>query len=68
MTVGTTDADDVFAIGDVLHDENDRALGTVKSITSATEMIMTANLTSATVNAKDVYCINPIKLILSFEK
>ena len=68
LTVGTTDADDVFAIGDVLHDENDRALGTVKSITSATEMIMTANLTSATINAKDVYCINPIKLILSFEK
>ena len=68
LAVGTTDADDVFAIGDVLHDENDRALGTVKSITSATEMIMTANLTSATVNAKDVYCINPIKLILSFEK
>ena len=68
LAVGTTDADDVFAIGDVLHDEDDRALGTVKSITSATEMIMTANLTSATVNAKDVYCINPIKLILSFEK
>ena len=68
LTVGTTAADDVFAIGDVLHDENDRALGTVKSITSATEMIMTANLTSATINAKDVYCINPIKLILSFEK
>ena len=67
LAVGTTAADDVFAVGDVLHDENDRPLGTVKTITNATEMIMTANLANVTINAKDVYCLNPIKLILSFE-
>jgi len=68
LTVGTTAADDVFAVGDVLHDEDDRLLGTVDLVVSATEMKMRANLENATVNAKDVYCINPIRLILSFEK
>ena len=68
LTVGTTHATKVFAVGDVLHDEDDRLLGTVKSVDSTTQMTMTANLANATVNAKDVYCINPITLILQFEK
>ena len=68
LTVGTTSALSNFAVGDILHDENDRLLGTVKSMDSTTQMTMTANLENATVNAKDVYNISPITLILSFEK
>lgn len=68
LTVGTIHATKVFSVGDVLHDEDDRLLGTVKSVDGTTQMTMTANLENATVNAKDVYCINPITLILQFEK
>ena len=68
LAVGTTSARSVFAVGDVLHDENDRLLGTVKSMDGNTQMTMEENLANATVNAKDVYCINPITLILQFEK
>ena len=68
LTVGTTHATKVFSVGDVLHDEDDRLLGTVKSVDSTTQMTMTANLENATVGGKDVYCINPITLILGFEK
>jgi hypothetical protein len=68
LTVGTTDPQHIFAHGDVLHDENDRALGTILNIAGANTINMTTNLLSATVNAKDVYCINPIRLILQFER
>ena len=68
LTVGTTSALSNFAVGDILHDEDDRLLGTVKSMDSTTQMTMTANLENATVNAKDVYNISPITLILSFER
>jgi len=68
LTVGTTSALSNFAVGDILHDEDDRLLGTVKSMDLTTQMTMTANLENATVNAKDVYNISPITLILSFEK
>ena len=68
LTVKTTSALNNFAVGDVLHDEDDRLMGTVKSMDSATQMTMTSNLENATVNNKDLYCISPITLILSFEK
>jgi len=67
LTVKTTSAQINFAAGDVLHDENDRAMGTVKTVDSATQMTMTANLSNATVNNKDLYNINPITLIFGFE-
>ena len=67
LTVKTTSAEINFAIGDVLHDEDDRAMGTVKTVDSATQMTMTANLSNATVNNKDLYNINPITLIFGFE-
>ena len=68
LTVKTTSALVNFDKGDVLHDEDDRLMGTVKSMDSATQMTMTANLENATVDDKDLYCITPITLILSFER
>jgi len=68
LTVKTTSAETNFAVGDILHDEDDRLMGTVKSVDSATQMTMTANLENDTVNNKDIYCTSPITLILSFEK
>tara|TARA_Y100001963_G_C6619612_1_gene371062 strand:- start:55 stop:762 length:708 start_codon:yes stop_codon:yes gene_type:complete len=65
LIVGGVTALTNFAPGDVLHDEDDRLLGTVKSVTDANNMVMTKNLANATVNAKDVYNIHPIQLMLS---
>tara|TARA_R110002020_G_scaffold6737_4_gene28672 strand:- start:1016 stop:1756 length:741 start_codon:yes stop_codon:yes gene_type:complete len=67
LLVKTTSALTTLDKGDVLHDEDDRLLGTVKSITDAENIVMTANLANATVNNKDVYCLNPIRLLLQFE-
>ena len=68
LTVKTTSALTNFAVGDVLHDEDDRLMGTVLTVDSATQMTMAANLANATVNNKDLYNINPVTYILSFEK
>jgi len=68
LICGTTSCLTNFDKGDVLHDENDRALGTVKSLTNANLMVMEENLANETVNAKDIYNINPITLKLHFEK
>ena len=68
LTVKTTSALTNFAVGDVLHDEDDRAMGTVLTVDSATQMTMAANLANATVDDKDLYNINPVTLILSFER
>jgi hypothetical protein len=68
LTVKTTSALTNFAVGDVLHDEDDRAMGTVLTVDSATQMTMAANLANATVNNKDLYNINPVTIILSFER
>ena len=57
-----------FSPGDVLHDEDDRLLGTVKSITDATNILMKENLANAGVNDKLVYNIHPVVFQLSFEK
>ena len=67
LVVGTTSALINFAPGDVLHDEGDRAIGTVKSVTDANNMVMTTNLLNATVNGKDLYNLSPIQLVLSSE-
>lgn len=66
LAVGTTSALINFGPGDVLHDEDNRLLGTVKSVTNSTTMVMEDNLANATVNAKDVYNINPIVLQFTF--
>jgi len=65
LVVATTSALLNFAPGDVLHDEDDRLLGTVKSVTDGNNIVLAENLANATVNAKDVYNIHPVQLILS---
>ena len=67
LVTKTTSALTNFAPGDVLHDEDNRLIGTVKSITDANNMVMTTNLANATVDNKDLYCINPIQFIISSE-
>tara|TARA_R110002020_G_C16055600_1_gene754979 strand:+ start:40 stop:816 length:777 start_codon:yes stop_codon:yes gene_type:complete len=54
--------------GDVLRDEDDNLLGTVKSVDSATSMTMEANLGNASAAGKLVYNTTPITLVLSFER
>jgi len=75
MAGSSMDVREHFAVGDVLHAQDDVLLGTVKSITDAATGPIT--LTSATSGAGDattvangdtIYNINPIKIILGFEK
>ena len=69
LTVKTTSALTNFGAGDVLLDENDRLLGTVKSVDSATVVTLTGTgLQNATVDNKDVYVQAPMILNLSFER
>tara|TARA_R110002167_G_scaffold109118_6_gene278255 strand:- start:2807 stop:3490 length:684 start_codon:yes stop_codon:yes gene_type:complete len=65
LVVKTTSALINFAPGDVLHDESDRLIGTVQSVTDATNMVMTANLANATVADKDLYNLSPVQLVLN---
>lgn len=67
VTVKTTDARNTFAAGDLLHDEDDRVIGTVSSVNSATSITMTSNLENATIDNKDLYNVNPVTIILGFE-
>jgi len=67
LTVKTTSALNMFDKGDILHDEAGLLLGTVKSVDSATSISLVSGLANAAANNRDVYCINPISVILSFE-
>ena len=58
----------VFAPGDIVHDEDDRLMGTVSAVTDDTNILMAANLANAGVNDKDLYVLNPIELRLTFER
>ena len=57
-----------MAVGDVVHDEDDRLMGTISVFTDSTNVGMAANLANAGVNDKLVYNINPIEIILHFQK
>jgi hypothetical protein len=67
LTVATISALASVAPGDVLHDEDDNALGTVKRVDSATAIVMESNLANASANNKKVYNVNPIVLQLHLE-
>ena len=54
--------------GDVLRDEDDLALGTIKTVDSATQVTLEENCASVSAVNKRVYNTTPITLILSFEK
>tara|TARA_R110002167_G_C12484263_1_gene634862 strand:+ start:40 stop:828 length:789 start_codon:yes stop_codon:yes gene_type:complete len=68
MTVADVDARLMFAPGDVIYDEDDRLIGTVKFIDSATQITFENNLANAGVNDKVLYNGSPITLVLSFEQ
>jgi len=57
-----------LGFGDVLKDEDDQALGTVKTVDSATQITLEANCANASEVDKIVYNTTPITLLLSFEK
>ena len=65
VVVKTTSALTNFAPGDVLHDEDDLVIGTVKSVTDATNIVLTKNCASVSAVNKDLYNIHPIQLLLS---
>ena len=65
VVVKTTSALTNFAPGDVLHDEDDLVIGTVKSVTDATNLVLTKNCVSVSAVNKDLYNIHPIQLMLS---
>jgi len=68
LTVQTVDPALFMAVGDVVHDIDDRLMGTIASFDSTTQMTMAANLSVASVDEKNIYNINPIEIILHFEK
>ena len=57
-----------FAVGDILHAQDDAVLGTVASVDSATQLTLTAANTDAIAEDDIIYNINPVKIILGFEK
>ena len=65
-------ADLIFQPGDVLHSGTDDVLGTVKSIaafgSSKQDINFTAGTTDIIADNEEIYNINPVTLIFSFEK
>jgi len=68
LTVDGVDAIKALSPGDVLRDEDNLLLGTVKTVDSATQVTLESNLANASTNDKLVYNTTPITLLLSFEK
>ena len=68
VVVKTTGALINFATGDVLHDEDDLVIGTVKSVTDDNNIVLTENCASVSAVNKDLYNIHPVQFILSSEE
>ena len=68
VVVKTTSALTNFAVGDILHDENDLVIGTIKTVTDAQNLVLEANCGAVSAVNKDLYNISPVTVILSFEK
>ena len=54
-----------FAPGDILHDEDNLVIGTVKSVTDDNNLVLAENCASVSAVNKDLYNIHPVQLILS---
>ncbi len=65
VVVKTTGALVNFAPGDVLHDEDNLVIGTVKSVTDDTNLVLAENCAAVSAVNKDLYNIHPVQLILS---
>ena len=68
ITVKTLNALISVGPGDVLRDEDNQLLGTVKKVNSATEILLESNCASVSAVNKLVFNTTPITLILGFEK
>ena len=70
ITVDQVDATIAFSPGDLIHAHDDAVLGTIESITSANEIVLTKSSLSSQGNIANndyLYNVNPITLILSLE-
>jgi len=67
VVVKTTSALTAFAPGDILHDEDDLVIGTVESVTDATNLVLINNCASVSAVNKDLYNIHPIQFMISSE-
>ncbi len=65
-------ADLIFAVGDVLHSATDDVLGTLTSIgtfgSSKQDLGFSAGITDTIADNEEIFNVNPLRLILSFEK
>lgn len=68
VVVKTTQAPKLFAVGDIVHDEDNQLIGTIKSVDSTTQITLEENCANVSAVNKDLYVLNPIKFILSFER
>ena len=68
ITVADVDATLGFAAGDVIHAADNAVLGTIASVDSATQITLTAANVGAIEDDDVLYNINPIRIILHFEK
>jgi len=67
VVVKTTSALITFAAGDILYDEDDQLIGTIKEVTDATNIVLEENCANVSAVNKDLYNFSPVKLILSFD-
>ena len=65
VIVKTTGALVNFAPGDVLHDEDNLVIGTVKSVTDDENLVLAENCAAVSAVNKDLYNIHPVQFILS---
>ena len=65
VVVKTTGALVNFAPGDVLHDEDNLVIGTVKSVTDDENIVLAENCAAVSAVNKDLYNIHPVQFILS---
>lgn len=57
-----------FAVGDIIHNVNDELVGTIASIDSAIQFTTVDNVSVAQVENDRLFVLNPIKVILHFER
>jgi len=68
ITVADLDARLYLVPGDVVHAEDDAVLGTILTVNGSTEVTLTAANTAAIEDDDVLYNINPIEIILHFQK
>ena len=68
LTVDGNDCRNSFAVGDVLVAQDGAAIGTVKSLESATQITLESAHTDAIAEDDELFHKSPIRLIMSFER